>query len=417
MLIEFRVENHRSIREEQILSMTSNREQTRTRKIAAIYGANASGKSNLIAALSFMASAVLDSHRFWDAEGVPRDPFAWGNSRAHPSLYEITFSEGGIRYRYGFVVDDSRVIEEWLHVWPRKRKQVWFERDGDKYKFGENLKGENRVVEEVTRENALFLSTATQLRHTQLRTIYRWFRKVRVISAGSRVYRRRSSRIFTGGLHPLSWISQAFSDQLELPTISDDARVNSAKLILSLLKTADIGIIDVKIRRQTEERRSILDSILFLHENEGQRADAWLPLREESAGTQKLLELARPVFSALMSGSLLVVDELERSLHPLLAAFLVQQFASEQTNKNGAQLIFTTHDTHLLGTQRDGEHLLTREDVWLTEKSRTGATVLYPLSDYRPRKGENLERGYLQGRYGSIPFLGDLLNSGERNEA
>lgn len=170
MLIEFRVENHRSIREEQALTMEAGRSsdpdaahvrvvdghRTPLVTAAAIYGANASGKSNLLSALAYMRRAVLDSHRFWDPDGgVPRDPFAWGEYRGKPSLFEATFLEEKVRYRYGFVVDDDAILEEWLHAWPRGRQQVWYERDRDRIKFGENLKGENHIVEEVTRPNAL----------------------------------------------------------------------------------------------------------------------------------------------------------------------------------------------------------------------------------------------------------------------
>lgn len=125
-----------------------------------------------------------------------------------------------------------------------------------------------------------------------------------------------------------------------------------------------------------------------------------------------MLDMAWPVFQTLTSGGVLVVDELERSLHPLLANFLVQQFQGADTNPKHAQLIFTTHDTNLLGTS-DGDPVLSREQVWLTEKAKDGGTVVYPLADYKPRKSENLERGYLQGRYGAIPFIGGLPTLGD----
>jgi AAA15 family ATPase/GTPase len=128
-------------------------------------------------------------------------------------------------------------------------------------------------------------------------------------------------------------------------------------------------------------------------------------LEEESNGTQKLFQLALPVLLALREGSVLVVDELESSLHPSLAQEIVILFNNPSKNPNNAQLIFSTHDTNLLGTIL-GEPVLRRDQVWLTEKDPEGGTVLYPLTDYKPRKSENLERGYLQGRYGAIPFLG-----------
>jgi hypothetical protein len=188
MLIEFRVANHRSIRDEQVFTMETARSSTtdapHVRRVpghkkslvtvAAFYGANASGKTNLVSAIRFMRDAVISSHRFWDpAGGVQRDPFAWGTHREEPSLYEITFVTAGRRYQYGFVVDDQRVREEWLYAWPGARKQTWFERE-EGFKFGEHLKGENRVVEQITRPNALFLSAAAQHGHKQLQEVYSW---------------------------------------------------------------------------------------------------------------------------------------------------------------------------------------------------------------------------------------------------
>jgi len=136
--------------------------------------------------------------------------------------------------------------------------------------------------------------------------------------------------------------------------------------------------------------------------------DAWLPLRKESHGTRMLFSIAVPILECLEKGGVLLVDELERSLHPSIARQIIYQFNDQKANPKNAQIIFTTHDTNLLGTTV-GEPALRRDQVWLTEKDAEGATVLYPLTDYKPRKAENLERGYLQGRYGAIPFLGDFL--------
>jgi AAA15 family ATPase/GTPase len=142
--------------------------------------------------------------------------------------------------------------------------------------------------------------------------------------------------------------------------------------------------------------------------------NAWLPLDEESHGTQTMFRIALPILSALDTGSVLLVDELESSLHPLLAIQIVKLFNNPATNPKNAQLIFTTHDSNLLGTTL-GPSVLRRDQVFLTEKSDEGASVVYPLTDYKPRKSENLERGYLQGRYGAIPFLGGFAEFEEEN--
>jgi uncharacterized protein len=397
MLLEFRVENHRSIRDEQVFTMeagrTSQPEDPHVREVggrrvvtaAGFYGANASGKSNLLSALAYMCAAVQVSHRYWDPEGVPRDCFAWGEKRDQPSLYEVTFMRGGIRFQYGFTVDDERILEEWLHAWPERRKQVWFERDAQ-FKFGEHLKGENRVIEEITRANALFLSVAAQHGHKQLTNVYDWFSAVGL--HGCSYYPVPARRMAQMGLAH-SGLATILGDRAELENVR------------RLLAVADVGIVDIKFVDDSPNAPAGKD-ILLLHASES--GDSWLPLSQESAGTKGLFNLAAPVLRTLTTGSVLIIDELERSLHPLLALYIVQQFNSPDTNPKNAQLIFSTHDTNLLGTAL-GEPNLARDQVWLTEKDAQGGTVVYPLTDYKPRKAENLERGYLQGRYGAIPFL------------
>ncbi len=422
MLVEFRVENHRSIRDEQALTLEAGRGGTtddprprmlgvadgmRLLPAAAIYGANASGKSNVVAALGFMRDAVVHSHRSWGpAEGVPRDPFAWGTKNREPSLFEVTIVVEGVRYRYGFVADHECFLEEWLYAWPRGRKQTWLEREGDSFKFGDLLLGENRLVEQVTRTNALFLSAAVQHKHEQLTPIYGWFRSMGTVAL------RRAGPPSVGDIGS-RWFHRALEEEAlsrgERPESRSkwegDDRLQSFR---ELLRAADVGILDFKLDNNADSRRRHRWSrgeILVRHQ--GPTEEAWLPLREESQGTLTLFSLGPQILDALHSGGLLVIDELESSLHPLLALRVVQQFNDPVANPRNAQLLFTTHDTNLLGTTM-GETALRRDQVWLTEKDHEGATSVYPLTDYKPRKAENLERGYLQGRYGAIPFLGDL---------
>jgi AAA15 family ATPase/GTPase len=422
MLIEFRVENHRSVRDEQVLSMETPRidgdvhpEQLQDAgsglTVAAIYGANASGKSNILAALRFMRDAVAHSHRFWQPDGgVPRDPFAWGAKATEPSLYEVAFLLGGVRYEYGFVADDLRFLEEWLYAFPHSRKQTWFEREGDAFKFGEHLKGENRVTEKITRPNGLFLSAAVQNHHEQLDPIFRWLRTLRTHNvSGER-----------GHLLPADDISRwlrAPAGQRSLFDESDDhGDTGRLDRFRELLHAADVGILNIKIEAEDVEDATLRgrprrrDRVFLQHKASVE--DAWLPLEQESDGTRKLFRLAPLVIDALVRGRVLIVDELETSFHPLLALHIVRAFNDPIKNPRKAQLIFSTHDTNLLGTTL-GAPSLERSQVWLTEKTAEGATRLYPLSDYKPRKAENLERGYLQGRYGAIPFLGDIASVGK----
>ena len=176
----------------------------------------------------------------------------------------------------------------------------------------------------------------------------------------------------------------------------------------ALLRNADIGIVDLRINRDesaASAKNTRLGQVELKHKSESD--DAWLPLDQESKGTRTLFRLAFPILRTIQRGGLLIVDELESSLHPILAELIVKQFNDPTINSQNAQLIFSTHDTNLLGTLV-GDPVLRRDQVWLTEKDPKGATVLYPLTDFKPRKDENIERGYIQGRYGAIPFLGSF---------
>ena len=435
MLIDFRVENHRSLCDEQVLTMEVGRvgdeSDLRPRHVsgnsecllplAALYGANASGKSNVLGALAFMCDAVLDSHRAWSPDGgVPRDPFAWGPKRGEPSLFEVTLLLGTVRYQYGFTTSDESFLEEWLFAWPLGKKQVWFERDPNTFKFGDNFKGEHKLIEEVTRSNALFLSAAVQHKNQQLQPIFSWFRRLQTVNL------RRGGRTFSPSqtFSTVAWLSRMLDDEGDddadshEPTVAQDVAPKESLVssFRALLRASDIGIVDLKVVKSEPDDTPQYASkyagrirVLLKHQC---AHNAWLPLAEESKGTQTLFRMALPILQAIRDGSTLLVDELESSLHPSLAQRIVQQFNDPATNPNNAQLIFTTHDTNLLGTTL-GEPVLRRDQVWMTEKDSEGATVLYPLTDYKPRKSENLERGYLQGRYSAIPFLGDFSVLGE----
>lgn len=421
MLIEFRASNHRSLRDEQVLTMEAGRidgedhalprqvpgHDKRLLPVAAIYGANASGKSNVLSALSFMRDSVLFSHRLWSPDdGVPRDQFAWGPKREEPSLFEVTLVLGGSRYEYGFAASSASFLEEWLFAWPNGKKQMWFTRENEDFRFGENFKGENQIIEEVTRSNALFLSAAVQHKHLQLEPLFSWFRSMRPINLKGRLdwewrFDPSIAHIFDEG--------RAESAQQSLPGMQSDSLATRFR---SMLRNADVGIVDVKLNKTDSDDNSRRRTTSFQLKHQSDVEESWLPLEQESRGTQTLFRLVLPILNTVRDGGLLVVDELESSLHPAVAQKIVRQFNDPIANPNGAQLVFTTHDTNLLGTIQ-GEPALRRDQVWLTEKNSEGASLLYPLTDYKPRKTENLERGYVQGRYGAVPFLGNFLASGE----
>jgi hypothetical protein len=415
MLVEFRVENHRSIREEQVFSMEAGRvngaDDVRPRHVkgnpmpllpvAAIYGANASGKSNVLDALAFMQIAVLLSYRIWPpGGGVPGlTPFLWDGYRNKPSLFEIVIIIDDVRYQYGFVLGDHRIHEEWLYAWPKGRKQRWFERDWDDesgytFSFGDHLKGA-RFVEEFTRDNALFLSVAAQNANEQLTSLYEWFQKLRVVN---------TSKQLVGFIDKErdQWLALALQKSGQSDVSHESLEASKLEAFRDLIGAADFGIVDFKPDPIKP------GGYLFQHRvNDG---DPWLDLDYESDGTKALFSRAQLIIDVIWRGGTIVIDELEKSLHPLLAQRIIDLFNDPLGNPLNAQIIFTTHDTNLLSGLRSSVPLR-RDQVWLTEKSREGTTRLFPLTDYQPRKGENLEKGYLVGRYGGVPVTTDFSRS------
>ncbi|HEX8831238.1 MAG TPA: AAA family ATPase [Longimicrobium sp.] len=413
MLIRFRVENFRSFREEQELSLVasaiSERPETliaagsglRLLRAAAVYGPNASGKSALFHALSFMRTAVVDSHRNWLPNGgIPRTPFSLDEtSAAEPSLVAVDLLIGGVRYEYGFTADSVRVHEEWLYAYPRGRRQEWFTRDASRdveFVFSRSLVGENRAISALTRPNSLFLSAAAQNNHEQLMPVYEWFaQKLSIVDDNTRSHFER-------------YAVQLCSNELY------------RRSLLASLVSADLGITEIEFAEAgfSPDAEGASDSVADLstakmlstffpgphvrlwHKTEGGGPGIALPFEQESRGTRTLFGLLGILGWSLNVGGTLVVDELDQSLHSHLARQIVARFLSPVANPHAAQLLFNTHDTNLLG-----DDLLRRDQVWFTEKALDGATRLFPLTDFRARKYENLERGYLHGRYGAVPSL------------
>jgi uncharacterized protein len=410
MLIRFRVSNFRSLRDEQELSMVAAFKDSRKDlvhvdsqdldllRVAGIYGANAAGKSNVLDAVRFMQEAVIGSHRRWQPGGpIPRRPFLLDSiSRSKPSLFEIDFLAERVHFQYGFEIDDEKVLMEWLHAFPNGRRQIWFSRVAEKtepFYFGKHLKGSNRTIERLTRANSLFLSTAAENAHEALSEIYSWFTS-RIWFGNATTKNSGTGIQFTAG----------FLD-------SEHDR------ILSLLRLADLGIVDVSLKDYTpaEGRDQPLPSewivgvnrlLEFKHQSKG--GPFSLSLGEQSHGTQVWFSLLSAIIQALQHGFLLCIDELDASLHPYLVMEIIRIFQDPERNPHNAQLIFNTHDTTLLGNLLEvpGLH---RDQIWFVEKDEEGASHLYPLTDFKPRKFENVERGYLQGRYGAIPFVGPAV--------
>lgn len=421
MLIEFSVENYRSIAERQTLSMVASSRDKKLKntntfkltgaeklelvKSAVIYGANASGKTNILQGLAILQNLVFSSaKRMQINDKIEVEPFKldleWLEK---PTVFEIIFIQDNIRYQYFVSLDQTRIYEESLYAYPKGRAQCWYEREYNKEKdeynwyFGNQLKGEKSIISKLVRPNSLFLSHAAQNNHEQLTSVFNWFNRT---------------------LYPIDFkpdISPFYYYALADYTANLCYDSNEIKsLITQFLAKADIDIEDIKIEvKDIEEMRNtnkIYNKSFFLPDkvlsiktvrrvNNSEKLVEFY-LKDESNGTQRLFDLAGFLVPAIISSRIIVVDELAKSLHPAVSILIAQLFNSQDNNKGG-QLIFNTHDTTLLD-----KTIFRRDQIWFTEKNENRATELYSLSEFKPIKNESLQKGYLQGRYGAIPFIG-----------
>jgi energy-coupling factor transporter ATP-binding protein EcfA2 len=431
MLIEFSVTNFRSVLTRQTISMVASPDTAhlqrnvslggdkdlRLLRSMVIYGPNASGKSNLLRALETMRQMVQNSATsFQEGQLIPVTPFLFSKDAGEqPTEFEIIFTaDDGDRYHYCCVASPERVFKEWLVAYPHGRAQRWFEREYDvetktqRWWFGPNFKAERaerKVWQDFTASNVLFLSNAVKLNNSQLRPAFTWITQKLIVLVPGQF-----------DLNPF----------LSLERLRQDTGRDQ---IMDFMRAADIGIdrlelleedmtpssptgplppgamrlhLEVNLPQGITPPAQKSFRVLAWHKRTDSNEEVPLDMRDESDGTRKLFEFAGGWLRALEWGATLFVDELDRSLHPLMTRFLVGLFHS-RTNEKNAQLVFTTHDTTLLDTD-----LLRRDQIWFVEKDEQRSSHFYSLLDYSPRKDEALERGYLKGRYGAIPFIGNL---------
>lgn len=412
MLLRFGVQNHLSLREKQELSLVASTlddsaegliaasaaAENRLLPAVVIYGANASGKTNVISAFGFMRGAVLASHSKGEpGGGVPRNPFLLDAAATNtPSIFDVDFIVEGVRYHYGFEASDEAFTAEWLSAFPNGRRQMLFERQDGKFSFGRSLRGRNRIISELTRPNSLYISAAAQNDHEELSKISSFFRSIRIPS---------ETRLSTGPVEGdidkrtidfLRKMGTGVIDYRKKEREPPDEKSLEFGKQLSLLMQNFLGRTDIDLTKSFD--------IQFAHR--GLDGDSvYLDLDLESEGTRRLLVLLGSIFRGLDQGTAIFIDELNASLHTQACESILALFSLPAINAKGAQLIATTHDTNLLHSP-----LLRRDQIWFTEKDNDGATHLYPLTDIRTRKGDNFERGYLQGRYGAIPFAGSAVD-------
>lgn len=420
MLLRFGCSNFLSIRSFQEISFVASTQKESSEFLidipnqsegalacTAIYGANASGKSNFLKSMKFMRELVTSSHiQLKPDQNIENEPFLLDDAASHePSNFECDFIVGGVRYSYGFSIFRHNLKTEFLYAFPKGHKQVWFTRDEDQqnsFSFGKNLKGRNSLIAELTRSNSLFLSAAAQQNHEQLKAIYSFF--------STDIYSNYNNMDF---------------DLAMVPSLLEGAR---KRWILDFLIQADTGISDVRvitepvsglarellsfIKEKTDKDKNTIFNfddnsrqikrIEFGHTGAHGKL-VFLPFESESLGTKKILSLLKPVLSAIDEGGIAIIDEIDTSMHILVAMRMIELFKNSKINSKGAQLVFTTHDTNLLNCGQ-----LRRDEIWFAEKNRVGETHLYPLSDFKTRSTDNLEKGYLQGRFGALPFMGAL---------
>lgn len=417
MLIEFRVRNYRSLRDEQVLSLVASKDATheathtlatdlpsapRVLRTAVLYGQNAGGKTNVLRAIDFMRLMVLLSATAQAGQPIAHTPFLFDTDTAkQPSSFEITVRIDGVRYQYGFSLTSERITHELLLVYKSFKPQRWFERrfdpatGKDHFEFSAHLSGPKTLWRDATKPNSLFLSTAVQLNSEPLRPLFDWFaNKLLILSLGA--------GISLG--HPL----QESLSWLKDPELKG--------IICDFLITADLSIVDIQVTSRRATGPNVLidaatgqamsnvehevQDIFFHHKTDA--GSALLALSDESLGTQRYFALSGPVLGGLIAGQTLIVDELDTSLHPLLVRRLLDLFHTPGVNDQGGQLLFSTHDSSLLS-----QEIFRRDQIWFVEKRGDQSSRLYPLTEFSPRKNEALEAGYLAGRYGALPFFRD----------
>lgn len=433
MLLQFTVSNFRAFREAQTLKLAaSNYDKTlpgncisreipgikgqRWLKGIALYGPNASGKSSVVHALQTLANLVTQSAATTDPKEPIRQIQSFALTPEHqavPTAFGVVFVSDNVRYEYRVAATRKQVWHESLRAFPNAKEQLWFSRDWDAERNSYLWTPERPVgfrrdskMAEFTLPNVLFLSKAISLGESQLEPVFRWFKEhLKFLDLST----RNPNLDFAFTAHQISTNTPIAPMILELLRHADlgveDARVRHVELDGSTLALIDKFKELVPSEVQNSMEANLTRRIELLHHSDGSTPIA-LPWDAESAGTHRLFALAGPWLDILREGYTVFIDELETSMHPLMVIALLRLLFNDATNPKGAQVVFTTHNPLLLDAT-----LIRRDQVWFTDKDDHGAAHLYPLTDYAPRKGESMVRGYMAGRYGAVPFIPEGLLS------
>ena len=431
MLLEFRVCNYRSIGEEQVLSLVpANKQKDHLQNILtkgkyqalnaiSLYGQNGSGKSNLLLAMSFLDKLIHISARTSSTTKLPYDPFLLREGwEGKPTRFEITFVLEDNRYRYGLEFTEKEVQKEWLFRKAQSREVSLFEREGSTIDVSSGFNGSKKIIDaavEATRDNALFLSTCDMLNVEEAKTIFNWFRYFGMIDG-----------LNTEELHTVDlWDKEDYKDKIKkyLESLSlniADVDITTKDFDESELPDDMPKAMKNRLAKSLKGKQSY--TVIAKHTLYDSNAKptpnlvSWEWWEKESAGSKKAFELSGPILWTLANGGVLIIDEIEAKMHPVMTLNTIDIFLDPASNPNKAQLIFATHDTNLLTYST-----LRRDQIYFVEKNQWESSELYSLSDFvyfenkngefkseKERPDTDKEKRYFEGRYKAIPVLGEF---------
>ena len=418
MLVAFSVQNYRSIRECQTMSLLASKSSEMRENVidvtgvaalegqsilrsAAVYGANASGKSNFVRALVALTEMVSGSAKeSTQTDSLPVTPFRLDSvSSKLPTEFAVTFVISKVLYQYKLAVTQKRVEHEELIAYPKRKPQCLFVRSRDQagqqhWRFSRTHFRRDKDIETRTRDNSLYVSVCAQFNHKLLTEVQGFFQNIDFRMPDTEEMEQAfTAHICLKNDGFIRWAGK----QLDEMDTGIDLLEAEKRDVRSEVPAGAKKVLPVDVPEQLQTQ-AIVHTV---HRIPGTAKTVKWSIANESDGTKQLLTLLRSWYELMRLGRIVVVDELDASLHPLLSRKLVELANNRKTNPKGGQLVFTTHDASLLDPC-----LLRRDQVFFTERESTGASRLYSLLEYAPRKDEALQKGYLAGRYGAVPFLG-----------
>lgn len=408
MLLEFRCKNHKSIKDEVLFSLLASKDTFNSEylygykdlkilKSSVVYGANGSGKSNFIDAIFFMKSLVTNSINLQPGMGIPYTPHKL-NGVGSESFYSVQFIKNGVRFAYGFSIEQMLVKEEYLYYFPNGRQAKIFDRTGMTYEEGSKFKGRFYSCKDVLKPNRLMISCAANFTNiTEIEDAFRFFSEDLVIYTNANQENWMQYSLYQFNSNP-EIKNLALSFMRDIGVDIQDIKINIEESAFPQSELPEFLSDEYKNKLRMTPLQKITASVVY----PGFETDLFT---EESTGIQKLFAFLCPFLDIISKGKILICDELETSLHESLLYTLLKTFLS-LNGKEQSQIIFTTHDTSLLSLD-----LFRRDQIWFTElNSLNRSTELYSLAEIKSvRKDENYGKGYISGRYGAIPMLNENL--------